>query len=66
MTRSYSRGRTLLSATLAYSTVVFSSLFGWLIWDDALDALSWLAIALIAASGLIASNRSKSSAAEPD
>jgi len=66
MTRSYSRGRTLLSATLAYSTVVFSSLFGWLIWGDTLDALSWLAIALIAASGMIASNRSKASAAEPD
>ena len=66
MTRSYSRGRTLLSATLAYSTVVFSSLFGWLIWDDSLDLLSWIAIALIAASGLIASNRSKASAAEPD
>lgn len=66
MTRSYARGRTLLSATLAYSTVAFSSLFGWLIWDDALDAMSWLAIGLIAASGLIASNRPKAGAAEPD
>lgn len=66
MTRSYAKGRTLLSATLAYSTVVFSSLFGWLLWNDLLDALSWLAIGLIAASGLIASARSRTGAAESD
>lgn len=66
MTRSYARGRTLLSASLAYSTVVFASLFGWLLWNDVLDALSWLAIGLIAASGLIASIRSRTSTAEPD
>jgi S-adenosylmethionine uptake transporter len=66
MTRAYARGRTLLSATLAYSAVVFASVFGWLLWADLLDALSWLAIALIAASGLIASLRSSAGAARSD
>ena len=66
ITRAYARGRTLLSATLAYSAVVFASVFGWLLWADLLDALSWLAIALIAASGLIASLRMSAGAARSD
>ena len=66
MTRSYARGRTMLSATLAYSTVAFASLFGWLLWNDVLDAVSWLAIGLIAASGLLASIHSRTSTAESD
>ena len=44
MTRAYSRGKTLMSAALAYSTVIFSSLFGMLFWGEVMDAASWLAI----------------------
>ncbi|MDD5298527.1 MAG: DMT family transporter [Rhodocyclaceae bacterium] len=55
MTRAYSRGKTLATASLAYSTVVFSSLFGMLLWQDVLPWTSWLAIALIVASGALAS-----------
>ena len=36
MTRAYARGKTLLSAALAYSTVIFSSLFGVLFWGEVL------------------------------
>ena len=33
MTRAYNRGRTLMAASLAYSTVIFASLFGMLFWS---------------------------------
>lgn len=55
MTRSYRYGRTLVSANLAYSTVIFSSLFGMLLWNEHLPASAWLAIALIIASGVLIS-----------
>ena len=56
MTRAYTRGKTLLSAALAYSTVIFSSLFGALLWGEVLDASAWLAIGLIVASGIAATH----------
>lgn len=54
MTRAYKRGSTLISASLAYSTVIFASLFGMLLWDEVLPWPSWLGIGLIVASGLTA------------
>jgi drug/metabolite transporter (DMT)-like permease len=42
MTRAYTRGKTLMSAALAYSTVIFSSLFGMLFWGEVLDASAWV------------------------
>jgi drug/metabolite transporter (DMT)-like permease len=55
MTRSYRYGKTLVSANLAYSTVIFSSLFGMLLWGEQLPASAWLAIVLIIASGVLIS-----------
>jgi S-adenosylmethionine uptake transporter len=66
MTRAYSRGKTLMSAALAYSTVIFSSLFGMLIWGEVMDASSWLAIGLIVASGVAATHFSRVNPAESD
>lgn len=54
MTRAYKRGKTLLSASLAYTTVIFSSLFGMWFWGEVLAADAWLAIALIVLSGILA------------
>lgn len=51
MTRAYRTGRTLVVGSLAYSTVVFASLWGVLLWREILPPASWLAIALIALSG---------------
>lgn len=53
MTRAYRLGNALVVGSLAYSTVVFASLFGILLWDEILAPVSWLAIALIVASGVI-------------
>ncbi|HMT80877.1 MAG TPA: DMT family transporter [Azonexus sp.] len=66
MTRAYSRGKTLMSAALAYSTVIFSSLFGMLFWREVLDASAWAAIGLIILSGIAATHFSRASPVEQD
>ena len=63
MTRAYKRGKTLVSASLAYSTVIFASLFGMLFWQEALSPGAWSGIALIVASGLASTWFSRTSAA---
>ena len=52
MTRAYKRGNTLLTANLQYAGIVFSSLWGILVWSDKLNWISWLGMALIVASGI--------------
>lgn len=59
MTRAYAGTRTLMVAALAYSTVVFSSLFGIVFWNETLDQSSWLAVGLIVMSGLAATHFSR-------
>jgi len=54
MTAAYKRGKTLVSASLAYSTVVFSSIFGMLLWGETLPWQAWVGVILIVASGLLA------------
>lgn len=53
MTRAYRTGNPLVVGSLAYSTVVFSSLFGWYFWEETLSTDRWLAIGLIIFSGVI-------------
>lgn len=66
MTRAYTRGKTLMSAALAYSTVIFSSLFGVLFWGEVLEGSAWLAIGLIILSGIAATHFSRASPVEQD
>lgn len=54
MTRAYRLGNTLVTANLQYSGIVFSSLWGILIWGDVLGLSSWLGIAVILISGISA------------
>ncbi|MBN8436508.1 MAG: DMT family transporter [Candidatus Accumulibacter sp.] len=63
MTHAYAGSRTLLAAALAYSTVVFASVFGMLLWNEAHDGWTWLAMALIVISGLTATHFSPGSPA---
>lgn len=53
MTRAYRIGHTLVVGSLAYSTIVFSSLFGLFLWHEALSPSSWLGMACIVASGML-------------
>jgi drug/metabolite transporter (DMT)-like permease len=53
MTRAYRVGRTLVVGSLAYSTIIFASLFGILLWHEVLPLSSWLGMAFIIAGGVI-------------
>ncbi len=53
MTRAYRTGKTLVVASLAYTTIVFASLISLLLWQEYLGIDAWLAIGLIVSSGLI-------------
>jgi drug/metabolite transporter (DMT)-like permease len=64
MTAAYKHGKTLVAASLAYSTVVFSSAFGILLWDETLSWPSWAGVILIVASGLFATALSRRKDAE--
>lgn len=54
MTRAYRLGNTLVTANLQYVGIIFSSIWDVLIWHDSLSWLSWLGIAVILSSGLMA------------
>lgn len=66
MTRAYARGKTLVSASLAYTTVVFASLFGALFWGETLGLLEALGMVLVILSGIAASRVSRANPAEQD
>ncbi|MGA7750962.1 MAG: DMT family transporter [Gallionella sp.] len=53
MTHAHRVGHTLVVSSLAYSTIVFASLFGVLLWNEVLPLSSWLGMALIIASGVL-------------
>jgi len=62
MTRAYRYGKTVVSANLSYSTVIFSSLFGVALWDERLPLTSILAVAIIIVSGVLVSLASRQAA----
>ena len=66
MTRAYARGKTMAAAALAYSTVVFSSLFGMLLWGETLGLSAWMGIGLIVLSGIAATHFSHANPLEQD
>ncbi len=54
MTRAYRYGAMLVTANLQYTGIVFSSIWGMLIWHDRLDLWGWSGIAIILISGVAA------------
>ena len=54
MTRAYHEGDTLTVGSLAYSTVVFTTLLSIVLWHETVPLSSWLAIGLIVVSGIAA------------
>jgi S-adenosylmethionine uptake transporter len=52
MTRAYATGKTLVVANLQYTGIVFSSVWGMLLWGDRFDWHVWLGMGVILASGL--------------
>lgn len=54
MTRAYRTGRTVVVASLAYSTVVFASVLDGVIWKQSLPPIAWLGMAITVAAGVAA------------
>ena len=54
MTRAYGRGKALLTASLAYTTIVFATLFAAIFWQEHLGGIELIGIALIIGSGIVA------------
>ncbi len=65
MTRAYRLGKTLVTANLQYTGIVFSSIWGILIWGDILGWMGWLGIGIILVSGLTATFYNTRNAASP-
>jgi drug/metabolite transporter (DMT)-like permease len=54
MTRAYRVGKVLVVANLQYTGIIFSSLWGMVLWGDVFDWHVWLGMGVILASGLAA------------
>lgn len=67
MTIAYKRGKTLLAANLSYTTVVFASLMGVVVWHESLSLLAWAGMAVIIGAGVLMTTLSRRPEAfEPD
>jgi drug/metabolite transporter (DMT)-like permease len=53
MTHAYRVGNTQVVSSMSYSTIVFASLFGLLLWNETLTLDSWFGIVLIIGSGML-------------
>lgn len=54
MTRAYASGATLVVANLQYAGIVFAAFYSIVIFDDSLPFIGWVGMALIVASGILA------------
>lgn len=54
MTRAYASGATLVVANLQYAGIVFAGIYSIVIFQDVLPLMGWLGMALIIASGIVA------------
>lgn len=59
MTRAYRVGNPLIVANLQYVGIVFASAWDFFIWDVSLSWISWIGIAVILSSGMLASYQKK-------
>lgn len=66
LTRAHHEGDSLVVGALAYSTVIFASLWGVLLWNEVLSWQEWTAIAIIVLSGIVAARTSSRAAVEQD
>lgn len=54
MTRAFSRGRALFTASLSYSSIVFASILGVVVFADHVTFAGWIGMAIIIGSGVLA------------
>jgi len=61
MTRAYSKGATLIVASLQYTGLLFSMLYGLILFDDHIPAMGWIGVAVIVLSALLATGLRRTS-----
>jgi drug/metabolite transporter (DMT)-like permease len=61
LTRAHRTGKTMVVGSFAYSTIVFSSIIAWILFDEALPLMSWIAIGIIIVAGIIATRAAPAS-----
>jgi drug/metabolite transporter (DMT)-like permease len=54
MTRAYRTGNTLTVGSLSYSTLVFSAVFTYIVWNEHLSPMEWVGMGVIVLSGILA------------
>ncbi|MDR3411811.1 MAG: DMT family transporter [Formivibrio sp.] len=57
ITRAYSKGKSMVVASLSYLTVAFTSFYGVIIWNNQLPWMSYAAMLLIAVAGILSAMR---------
>lgn len=57
MTRAYALASAARVGVFGYTSVLFASGFGWLLWNEAMDALAWAGAGLIVLAGIFATQR---------
>jgi drug/metabolite transporter (DMT)-like permease len=62
LTRAYAMAAAARIGPVTYVAVLFSSLYGWLLWGESLTPLGWAGAALICGAGVLATT---TPAAEP-
>ncbi|MDM8525199.1 DMT family transporter [Desulfococcaceae bacterium HSG8] len=55
LTKGYSLAAAARVGPFSYGSIIFSTLIGWLFWDETLDLLTWVGAFLICMAGIIAS-----------
>jgi drug/metabolite transporter (DMT)-like permease len=56
LSRAFGRGRAIVTASVGYSTVIFSSIYGALLWGDRIPPLSWVGMLMIIVASVISSH----------
>lgn len=64
MTKAYRVGDTLIVGSLAYSTILFASVFGMLLWGETPSPAGWLGMLLIIAGGMLSLQLSQKHSAQ--
>ena len=62
LTKGYGLAPAAQVGPFTYVNIVFAALFGWLFWEESLDALTWIGALLICIAGIVAAHRTKSHA----
>lgn len=59
MTRAYSYAPASQISHYSYSSILYASAFGWLLWDEWMDSWAWFGAGMVVISGVLLIRRKK-------